>query len=77
MTRRRKKHRPDEIVAKLRDKDAMPNAGTGSVRHAARGQGAHRAMAAALQHDPAAQHPGVTPPGSRGDAALCGWRAKP
>jgi putative transposase len=27
MTRRRKKHRPDEIVAKLRDADAMLNAG--------------------------------------------------
>jgi putative transposase len=27
MTRRRKKHRPDEIVAKLRDTDAMLNAG--------------------------------------------------
>ena len=26
MTRRRKKHRPDEIVAKLRDADAMLNA---------------------------------------------------
>jgi hypothetical protein len=26
-TRRRKKHRPDEIVAKLRDVDAMLNAG--------------------------------------------------
>ena len=25
MTRRRKKHRPDEIVAKLRDADAMLN----------------------------------------------------
>ncbi len=28
MTRRRKKHRPDEIVAKLRDADAMLNAST-------------------------------------------------
>ena len=27
MTKRRKKHRPDEIVAKLRDADAMLNAG--------------------------------------------------
>jgi len=27
MTRRRKTHRPDEIVAKLRDADAMLNAG--------------------------------------------------
>jgi putative transposase len=27
MTRRRKKHRPDEIVAKLRDADAMLNVG--------------------------------------------------
>jgi hypothetical protein len=27
MTRRRKKHRPGEIVAKLRDADAMLNAG--------------------------------------------------
>ena len=27
MTRRRKKHRPEEVVAKLRDADAMPNAG--------------------------------------------------
>jgi putative transposase len=27
MTSRRKKHRPDEIVAKLRDADAMFNAG--------------------------------------------------
>ena len=27
MTRRRKKYRPDEIVAKLRDADAMLNAG--------------------------------------------------
>jgi hypothetical protein len=27
MTRRRKMHRPDEIVAKLRDADAMLNAG--------------------------------------------------
>jgi putative transposase len=27
MTRRRKKHRPDEIVAKLRDADAMLHAG--------------------------------------------------
>ena len=27
MTRRRKKHRPEEIVAKLRDADAMLNAG--------------------------------------------------
>jgi len=27
MTRRRKKHRPDEIVVKLRDADAMLNAG--------------------------------------------------
>ena len=27
MTKRRKKHRPDEIVAKLRDVDAMLNAG--------------------------------------------------
>jgi putative transposase len=27
MTRRRKKHRPDETVAKLRDADAMLNAG--------------------------------------------------
>lgn len=27
MTRRPKKHRPDEIVAKLRDADAMLNAG--------------------------------------------------
>jgi hypothetical protein len=26
-TRRRKKHRPDEIVAKLRDADAMLNSG--------------------------------------------------
>jgi hypothetical protein len=26
MTKRRKKHRPDEIVAKLRDADAMLNA---------------------------------------------------
>jgi hypothetical protein len=26
MTRRRKKHRPDEIVTKLRDADAMLNA---------------------------------------------------
>ena len=45
---------------------------TGSVRHAARVQGAHRALAAALQHDPAAQRPGVPTPGSRGAAALCG-----
>jgi hypothetical protein len=28
MTKRRKKHRPDEIVAKLRDADAMLNAPT-------------------------------------------------
>jgi transposase InsO family protein len=35
------------------------NTGTGSVRHAARGQGAHRALAAALQHEPAAQCLGV------------------
>jgi hypothetical protein len=28
MTRRRKKHRPGEIVAKLRDSDAMLNAST-------------------------------------------------
>jgi hypothetical protein len=28
MTRRRKKSRPDELVAKLRDVDAMPNAST-------------------------------------------------
>jgi hypothetical protein len=27
MTRRRTKHRPDDIVAKLRDADAMLNAG--------------------------------------------------
>ena len=27
MTRRRKKHRPEEVVAKLRDADAMLNAG--------------------------------------------------
>jgi putative transposase len=27
MTRRHKKHRPEEIVAKLRDADAMLNAG--------------------------------------------------
>jgi hypothetical protein len=27
MTRRRKKHRPDEIVANLRDADAMLNGG--------------------------------------------------
>ena len=27
MTRRRKRHRPDESVAKLRDADAMLNAG--------------------------------------------------
>jgi len=27
MTKRRKKHRPDEIVVKLRDADAMLNAG--------------------------------------------------
>jgi transposase InsO family protein len=47
-------------------------AGTGSVRHAARGQGAHRAVEAALQHCPAAQCPWVSPPGSRGAAALCG-----
>jgi putative transposase len=26
-TRRRKKHRPEEAVAKLRDADAMPSAG--------------------------------------------------
>ena len=30
-------------------------AGAGSVRHAARSQGDHQAVAAALQHDPAAQ----------------------
>ena len=47
-------------------------AGTGSVRHAARGQGAHRAVAAALQHDPATQCLGIPTPGPRGDAALCG-----
>ena len=47
-------------------------AGTGSVRHAARGQGAHRALAAALQHDPAAQCPGIPTPGPRVAAALCG-----
>jgi hypothetical protein len=35
------------------------NTGTGSVRHAARGQAAHRALAAALQHEPAAQCLGV------------------
>jgi len=29
MTRRRKKHRPDEIAAKLRDAEAMCNAGKG------------------------------------------------
>jgi hypothetical protein len=28
MTRRRRKHRPEEIVAKLRDADAMLNAGS-------------------------------------------------
>jgi transposase InsO family protein len=39
-------------------------AGAGSVRHAPRGQGAHRAVAAGLQHGPAAQHPGVPTPGS-------------
>ena len=47
-------------------------AGAGSVRHAAGGQGAHRAVAAALQHCPTAQCPWVSPPGSRGAAALCG-----
>ena len=46
--------------------------GTGSVRHAARGQGAHRAPAAAVQHDPAGQRLGMPTPGSRGAAALCG-----
>jgi hypothetical protein len=35
---------------------------TGSVRHAPRGQGAHRAVAAALQHRPAAQCPGIPSP---------------
>ena len=44
----------------------------GSVRHAARGQGAHRAVATALQHRPAAQCPWVSPTGPRGAAALCG-----
>ena len=47
-------------------------AGAGSVRHAAGGQGAHRAVAAALQHCPTAQCPWVSSPGSRGAAALCG-----
>jgi putative transposase len=32
-TRRRKKHRPEEIVAKLRDADAMLNAGMDLARH--------------------------------------------
>ena len=36
------------------------------------GQGALRSVAAALQHDPTAQCPWVSSPGSRGAAALCG-----
>ena len=32
MTRQRKKHRPDEIVAKLRNADAMLNAGKADVK---------------------------------------------
>jgi len=39
-------------------------AGTGSVRHSARGEGTHRAVAAALQHDPATQCLGIPAPGS-------------
>jgi len=38
--------------------------------------GALRSVAAALQHDPAAQCLGLSPPGPRGVAALCGWRAE-
>ena len=40
-------------------------------RHAARGQGAHRTVAAALQHDPTAQCLGIPAPGPRGVAAPC------
>jgi len=36
-SKRRKKHKPEQIVAKLRDADAMLNAG----KHPARGSAAH------------------------------------
>ena len=45
--------------------------------HAARGHGAHRAVAAALQHGPATQCRGIPAPSPRIAAALCGWRTKP
>jgi hypothetical protein len=62
----------ERLRGKLQREAPARVANAGSVRHAARRQGADRAVAAALQDRPAAQCPWVSPPGPRGDAAVCG-----